>query len=68
MTLPASPELTDEVPEPCTDEARREGCSCRMSRVWSNSIDPPEPIINQWCPLHGRDPDWERQKQMDSEP
>lgn len=31
-----------------------EGCTCRMETVHSASIDPPEPILNQWCPVHGR--------------
>jgi hypothetical protein len=52
-------------PEPCTDEAREQGCTCRMESVNSASIDPPEPIINEWCPVHGRDPDWELQKRRD---
>jgi hypothetical protein len=31
-----------------------------MQTVHSASIDPPEPIIDGWCPLHGwRDPDAE---------
>jgi hypothetical protein len=28
-----------------------------MSSINSASIDPPEPIINKWCPVHGRNPD-----------
>lgn len=55
-----------DAPEPCTSEARFCGCTCRMETVWSNSIDPPEPIIDGWCPLHGnRDADWELQQQRD---
>jgi len=30
------------------------GCECHMSSVNSATIDPPEPILNQWCPVHGR--------------
>lgn len=55
------------IPEPCTGEARDAGCTCRLSRVWSNDIDPPEPVINEWCPIHGRDPDWELQKLRDDD-
>ena len=52
--------------DPCSDAARAEGCSCSMSSVNSASIDPPEPIIDQWCPLHGRDPDYEMEKRRDA--
>jgi hypothetical protein len=55
-----------ERPEPCTQEARTEGCTCRMESVSSASIDPPEPIVDGWCPVHGgRDPDAERDRQRD---
>jgi hypothetical protein len=40
-------------------------CTCRMSSVNSASIDPPEPILDRWCPLHGKDPDAEREKRRD---
>ncbi len=48
----------DEDAEPCTSAARRAGCTCSMESVNSASIDPPEPIIERGCPLHGdhRDP------------
>jgi hypothetical protein len=53
-------------PDPCTQEAREEGCTCRMSSVNSATIDPPEPVINKHCPLHGWAPDpdewYERQR------
>lgn len=56
----------EEPPEPCTQEARAEGCTCRMESVSSASIDPPEPIVDGWCPVHGgRDPDAERDRQRD---
>lgn len=49
---------------PCSAIARRHGCTCRMESVNSASIDPPEPIIDQWCPVHGgRDPDVEYEQQ-----
>lgn len=55
-----------EKPDPCTAEARTEGCTCRMESVHSASIDPPEPIVDDWCPLHGgRDPDAERDRRRD---
>jgi hypothetical protein len=48
--------MTD-LPEPCTKEAIKQGCTCRMSIVHWTDIDPPEPILNNWCPVHGRDHD-----------
>jgi len=49
------------MPDPCTEEARDEGCTCGWSSVNSASIDPPHEVINKNCPLHGneaaRDPD-----------
>jgi hypothetical protein len=41
----------------CEYEREMKGCTCRMSVVHSIDIDPPEPIIDKWCPVHGRDPD-----------
>ena len=55
----------DNYPEPCTEEAREFGCICRMPFAHSAQIDPPEPVINEWCPIHGRDPDFELQKLRD---
>ncbi len=52
---------------PCSEAARREGCTCTMSHVHSASVDPPEPRIDQCCPLHGRDPDAEREKRRDDQ-
>jgi hypothetical protein len=64
----AAERLNDEPPEPCTAKANAGGCTCRMSPVNSASIDPPEPIIDGWCPLHGgRDPDAERDEQLERE-
>jgi hypothetical protein len=55
-----------EPPEPCTSIARVGGCTCRMQSVNSASVDPPEPIVDGWCPLHGgRDPDAERDAQLE---
>lgn len=54
----------DEASEPCTEGARRAGCTCTMESVHSASIDPPEPVTDRNCPLHGnlaaRDPDYAR--------
>lgn len=53
-------------PPPCTLEAHRQGCSCRMSSVNSATIDPPYEMIDPWCPLHGyRDPDREYDEHRD---
>lgn len=52
--------------DPCTDEAIDDGCTCTMGYAHSASIDPPEAIIDPWCPLHGgRDPDREREQARD---
>ncbi len=50
----------DALPEGCT-------CSYRMSPVNSATIDPPEPILHRdpWCPIHGKDPDEEYERQRD---
>jgi hypothetical protein len=47
----------DREAEPCTEDAIRAGCTCRMSSVHSASIDPPEPVTDKYCPLHGHAPD-----------
>lgn len=48
----------EEDAEPCTAAARDQGCTCSMETVHSASIDPPEPIVDRDCPLHGNsDPD-----------
>lgn len=58
----------DEDTEPCTEAARDQGCTCRMSHTHSASVDPPHEIVDPWCPLHGgRDPDRERDERMDRE-
>jgi hypothetical protein len=58
----------DNKPDPCTDEAYELGCTCSIPFVHSNDIDPPEPRIDPWCPVHGhRDPDRELQEQRDAD-
>lgn len=48
----------DHAPDPMTEEAREQGCTCwQMESVHSASIDPPEPIADKHCPLHGWAPD-----------
>jgi hypothetical protein len=40
-------------------------CSCRMETVDSASTEPPELIRDEWCPVHGRDPDAELDRRRD---
>jgi hypothetical protein len=49
--------MNEHVPDPCTQEARDQGCTCSMGFAHSASIDPPEPVTDRHCPLHGRAPD-----------
>ena len=42
-----------ETPEPCSDEAYAEGCSCYVPISGSHATDPPEPKVAKDCPLHG---------------
>lgn len=64
--------MTEPTPDPCTEEARDQGCICRMSITNSASIDPPEPVRNMNCPLHGneaaRDPDAAYERHRDEPP
>lgn len=48
--------MTD-TPEPCTEEAYKQGCTCHVPFAGPTAIDPPDPKIDKWCPLHGKDPD-----------
>lgn len=54
-------------PEPGTEEARDEGCTCQTvtPNRWG---DDPEPTVkrDEWCPLHGRDPDYERERRQET--
>lgn len=50
---------------PCTDEAREQGCTCRMSMVHATDIDPPHEVVDEWCPVHGRDPDAEADRRAE---
>jgi hypothetical protein len=53
-------------PEPCTDEAREHGCTCRLISQGGN--DPDAYVqISEWCPVHGRDPDAALERQRDDE-
>jgi hypothetical protein len=64
--------MTAPTLEPCTQEARDEGCICGWSSVNSASIDPPHEVINKNCPLHGdaaaRDPDAAYEAKRDDPP
>jgi hypothetical protein len=40
-----------------SEDDSKASCTCRMSHVRSTDIDPPELILDKWCPVHGRDPD-----------
>lgn len=44
----------DALDNPCSDLARKFGCTCRMSTVRPTDIDPPEPVISRDCRLHGK--------------
>lgn len=64
--------MAERVPDPCTQEARDEGCICGWSSVNSASIDPPHEVIDKNCPLHGnaaaRDPDAAYEAMRDDPP
>jgi hypothetical protein len=50
------------------DGERDPRCSCRIETVDSASLEPPELIIDPWCPVHGgRDPDAEYDRYRDDE-
>jgi hypothetical protein len=52
-------------PEMGTEEAREAGCTCGWTTVHPTDIDPPEPKLDPWCPVHGRDPDYEMERRRD---
>jgi hypothetical protein len=56
----------DEAMAPGAPRAVRNGCTCRARSVRHADIDPPEVTVNEWCPLHGRDPDYERDRKIDA--
>lgn len=51
--------------EPGTDAARAAGCTCTVRRDWHDGDE----IVkrDEWCALHGRDPNHELQKLRDRE-
>lgn len=51
--------------EPEDHEISADGCTCRWSTVHSASVDPPHPIRDKWCPVHGMDPDQEYERRRD---
>lgn len=40
-------------------------CTCRARPVRPTDISPPEVTLDKNCPVHGRDPDYERDRQID---
>lgn len=40
-------------------------CSCRMSAVHSASLEPPHLVVDEWCQIHGRDPDAEADRRAE---
>jgi hypothetical protein len=52
-------------PEMGTEEARLAGCTCGWTSVHPTDIDPPEPKLDRWCPIHGQDPDAEYERRRD---
>jgi hypothetical protein len=60
------PLMLEADPEPCTDAAMAQGCACYThGSRWD--IDPPEPRIAQHCPLHGRNRDPDRLRELRAE-
>lgn len=56
----------DAIAEPCTPEARDAGCTCALMPPSRWGFDPdPTVRLDEWCPLHGRDPDTELEKRRD---
>ena len=40
-------------------------CTCRLEPVTPTMINPPEMKRDKNCPVHGRDPDYERDRDID---
>lgn len=55
----------DKADEDEANEGRDPNCSCRTETVDSASTEPPEVIRDEWCPVHGRDPDAELDRRRD---
>lgn len=49
------------------EQIKFDACTCATPVVHSQMMEPPEPksIRNRDCPIHGVDPDYERDKRMD---
>jgi hypothetical protein len=45
--------------------SRQPICTCSYTPVNSATIDPPDLILDPWCPVHGKDPDAEYERQRD---
>ena len=52
--------------EPCTEAARKAGCTCTVPLAHSASIDPPEPRIDRDCSLHGWNSDTMRRMRINA--
>lgn len=50
------------------DELKFEACTCTTPAVHQAMLEPPEPksILNYECPIHGYDPDHQREKLAES--
>lgn len=44
---------------------REQDCTCRMSAVHATDTDPPHEVVDEWCPVHGRDPDAEADRRAE---
>jgi hypothetical protein len=42
-------------------------CTCSHTPVDTATIDPPDLILDPWCPIHGKDPDEEYERRRDDE-
>lgn len=49
----------------CPAESEEQDCTCYVPFAGPADIAPPEPKRDQWCPVHGRDPDAERDRRID---
>lgn len=57
--------MNNTSPEPGSEWAANLGCTCHAPPVGYQDVSPPEVTRDQWCPLHGRDPDEERERAID---
>jgi hypothetical protein len=56
--------MSDDTPDPCTDDAIAAGCTCRLD---GHPSDPDTSVrLNRDCPLHGEDPDYALEAMRDA--